>query len=112
MFESGQYSIAPSTLSGVMAISSHDSIFVASALMSDPSEDHVEKPIKRVFGNMGRSEMVFMIPPADPRFKAPDSGSWLHIDHAPFDGQLIDSFKSTSLHLGLTDFELFLDVGS
>lgn len=112
MFESGHFVISPSSLEGVMAMSSYDSIFVASVLMSDPSEDSIHRPIKRVFGNMGRSEMVFMIPPEDPRFKEADPVSWHLINHFPFDGQFFDSFKSTSLHLSLTDFELPLDIGT
>lgn len=112
MFESGQFAVSPSSLKGVVAMSSYDSIFVASALMSDPCEDHFQHPIKRVFGNMGRSEMAFMIPPPDPRFKEVDPGSWHLINHSPFDGQFVDSFKSTSLHFSLTEFELSLDVGA
>lgn len=112
MFESGQFVIDPASLKGVMAMSSYDSIFVASALMTDPWEHNTGKPIRRVFGNMGRSEMAFMVPPADPRFKDASPGSWHLINHASFDGQFLDSFKSTSLHLSLTDFELFLDVGA
>lgn len=112
MFESGQFVVSPSSLKGVVAMSSYDSIFVASALMSDPCEDNFQHPIKRVFGNMGRSEMAFMIPPPDPRFKEVDPGSWHLINHSPFDGQFVDSFKSTSLHFSLTEFELSLDVGA
>lgn len=112
MFESGQFVVSPSALEGVMAMSSYDSIFVASALISDPSENKLQHPIKRVFGNMGRSETVFLIPPADPRFKESDPGSWHLIDHLKFDGQFLDSFKSTSLHLKLTEFELPIDVGT
>lgn len=112
MFESGQFVVSPSTLCGVFAMSSYDSIFVASALMSDPCEDNAQTPIKRGLGNMGRSEMVFMIPPADPRFNEVDPRSWQLINHSPFDGQFLDSFKSTSLHLNLTEFELPIDVGA
>lgn len=112
MFESGQFVIGRESLKGVMAMSSYDSIFVASALMSDPAEYNSEKPIKRVFGNIGRPEMAFMFPVADPRFKEADAGSWQMINHSPFDGQFLDSFKGTSLHLSLTDFELVLDVGA
>lgn len=110
-FESGRLIIGPESLKRVMAMSSYDSIFVASALLSDPIEDNCKQPIRRVFGNIGRSEMAFMVPVADPRFKEADAGSWQMINHLPFDGQLLDSFKGTSLHLSLTDFELTLDVG-
>lgn len=112
MFESGQFLIGPESLKGVIAMSSYDSIFVASALMSDPAEDNSLQPIKRVFGNMGRPEMAFMFPVVDPRFKEADPGSWQLINHLPFDGQFLDCFKGTSLHLSLTDFELVLDVGA
>lgn len=112
MFESGQFIIDPESLKGVIAMSSYDSIFVASALMSDPAEDNSHQPIKRVFGNIGRPEMAFMFPVVDPRFKEADPGSWQLINHLPFDGQFLDCFKGTSLHLSLTDFELVLDVGA
>lgn len=111
MFESGQFVIGSENLKGVMAMSSYDSIFVASALMCDPAEDHSRRPIRRVFGNIGRPEMAFIISVADPRFKEVDAGSWHMINHADFDGQFLDSFKGTSLHLSLTDFEMTVDVG-
>lgn len=112
MFESGQFVISPERLGSVIAMSSYDSIYVASALVSDPAEDNIQRPIKRVVGNMGLSAMAFMFPVADPRFKEADSGSWHLINHSPFDGQFIDCFEGTSLHLSLTDFELVLDVGA
>lgn len=85
MFESGQFIIEPESLNGVMAMSSYDSIFVASALVTDPWENNTERPIKRVFGNMGRSEMAFLAPTPDPRFKEVNPGSWHLNNHASFD---------------------------
>ena len=71
MFESGEFNIDPESLAGVMALSSGDSIYVASHLVSDPntSSETYQRPIRRVFGNLGRPEMAFLIPPLAPKLK-------------------------------------------
>lgn len=40
-----------------------------------------------------------------------DSANWSVINHAPFDGDFIDSFQETSLHLCLTKYNRPIDVG-
>lgn len=112
MFESGEFDIDPSSLRGVMALSTGDSIYVASALLTDPSENIYRSPIRRVFGNLGRPEMALLIPPSNPRLRDYDPGSWNSINHFSFDGQFQDRFASTSLHLSFTDFEMPVDVGA
>ncbi|KAJ4413381.1 hypothetical protein N0V82_008597 [Gnomoniopsis sp. IMI 355080] len=112
MFESGRFLISPPTLRDVMAMSSHDSIFVASALVSDPSEKGSVPPIMRVFGNLGRSEMAFLISPSSPRLKEANLASWHLINHNPFDGIFMDHFGGTSLHLSFTDLEVAIDLGT
>ncbi|TRX90100.1 hypothetical protein FHL15_009019 [Xylaria flabelliformis] len=113
MMETGEFDIDPSSLENVIALSSGDSIFVASALLRDPLlPAESSKLVKRVLGSVGRSELVFMVPTAEPILKEADPGSWRLINHHAFDGQFLNAFTGTSLHLSFTDYELPLDVGS
>ena len=111
MFESGEFNLDPDQLQGVLALSTGDSIFVASALLTDPTTDTSCRPIQRVFGNLGRPEMVLLIPPSESRLEPFDHHSWRLVNHDLFDGRLRDAFALTSLHLSFTDFELAVDVG-
>ncbi|KAH7134953.1 hypothetical protein B0J11DRAFT_425484 [Dendryphion nanum] len=111
-FESGEFDIAPEDLRGVFALANGDSIYVASALVSDPSKDTSLYPIRRVFGNIGRPEMSLLIPPSNPRLAEPNLASWTLINHQAFDGRLQNCFASTTLHLTFTDFVMPLDVGT
>jgi len=111
MFESGGFDIEPLSLRGVMALSAGDSIYVADALLSDPAATRERCRIRRVFGNLGRSEMAFLVPPATPILRESDPTSWRLINHNPFDGRFENSFSGTSLHLSFTDYEMPLDVG-
>lgn len=110
--ESGKFDIVPTELTGVMALASGDSIYVATALLTDPSRMTHRCPIKRVFGNIGRSEMALLIPPSSPRFNEADPGAWDLINHSSFDCNFYDNFSGTSLHLTFTDYEIPLDVGT
>jgi hypothetical protein len=111
MFESGEFDIDPLSLQGVMALSTGDSIFVASSLLLDPSENTSQSPIRRVLGNLGRPEMAFLIPPSKPALTGYNPSSWHMVNHFPFDGKFQDHFSGTSLHLSFTDFEIPVDVG-
>ena len=111
MLETGEFNIHPKSLEGVMALSIGDSIYVATALISDPSASQSQCPLRRVMGNLGRSEMAFLIPPSSPRLENHDLTSWNLVNHLPFDGAFEDNFSATSLHLSFTDFEPPLDVG-
>jgi len=111
MFESGSYNICPGDLDDVIAISSRNSIFVSSLLLEDPySLDHVDN-VRRVVGNVGKSGMVLMVAPQSPRIKEVGLEQFRLVTHAPFDGKSEDSFRSTSLHLRFTDFEMPFNVG-
>lgn len=110
-FESAEFNIAPSSLHGVFALANGDSIYVASTLLTDPSAWTNKKLIRRVFANLGRPEMCLLVPPSHPKLASSDLASWKQVNHAPFDGQFVDSFRSTSLHLTFTDFEMPVDVG-
>lgn len=85
-FDSGEFDIPLQNLNGVMALANGASIYVASGLLADPSAKSADTPIRRVFGNLGRSEMCLLVPPGDPRLAEPDIRSWKLINHSAFDG--------------------------
>jgi hypothetical protein len=111
MFESGTYNIDPAALDDVIAISSRNSIFASKMLHHDPSSIEHQDEITRVIGNVGRTGMVLMVAPQAPRLRKIDLNNFRLVSHAPFDGKSEDSFKSTSLHLRFTEFEMAFDVG-
>lgn len=105
-FESGNMDPDPTTLEKVIAMSSGNSIYVASQLLVDPAEwnELTDTSLCRILGNIGRPGIAMLIPPADPMVKQRDSTNWKVINHSPFDGQWIDNFQGTSLHLSFTDY--------
>jgi hypothetical protein len=111
-FDSGEFDIPLKNLNAVMALANGASIYVASELLVDPSASTAEAPIQRLFGNLGRSEMSLLVPPADPRLANPDVRSWKLINHSAFDGKFQDCFGGTSLHLTFTESEDTVYVGS
>lgn len=111
MMETG-FDIDTGLLSGVMAMSHGNSIYVRSDMIRDPHENATNVGICRVFGNLGRSEMAFLVPPPSPKLEEYDINSWHLVNHLPFDGRFEDKFQGTSLHLSFTGFELPVDVGA
>jgi hypothetical protein len=111
-FESGEFDIEMEHLQAVMALANGASIYVASGLLGDPSATTKDAPVRRVFGNLGRSELCLLVPPADPRLAKPDVRSWKLINHSAFDGQFQDCFGGTTLHLTFTDSEDAVYVGN
>ncbi len=85
-----------------MAMSSGDSIYTSAALLCDPSQDSYSHAIARVRGNIGRPGIVYLVPPRDPLITKVAISEWPNINRENFDGQIKDSFHSTSLHLSFT----------
>lgn len=52
-----------------------------------------------------------MIPPSAPIVREVTAESWKLISHADFDGELLDTFSNTSLHLNFTEYQLALETG-
>jgi hypothetical protein len=102
--------IDPEGLSAVMAMSSGNSIYIASALLCDPFEADHNATIKRLVGNVGKPGVTMMFPPETPKSR-PLSSSWRHVQHAKYDQKLEDSFQNTSLHLRFTTHEIPLLYG-
>lgn len=113
MFDSGCYNLRPTEdMTYVMAISVRNSIYVSNALLSDPFDDSNVDNITLVVGNVGRTGMSLMVSPQDPRIKSSELNYWRQISHAEFDGNLQDSFETTSLHLSLTKYSMPLSIGN
>ncbi|KAF5536829.1 hypothetical protein FNAPI_11603 [Fusarium napiforme] len=106
MFENHDVNLDPQGLNEVMALSSGNSIYVATPLICDPIDQPNEHEIKRIVGNIGKPGISLMIPPMDPKVHKIDESKWSHISHVPFDGRLDDAFQHTSLHLSFTRYKL------
>jgi hypothetical protein len=106
MFDSGTYDLDPEGLSKVFALSSGNSIYVAAPLLCDPHEIPLQREVRRVVGNIGRPGLAFLIPPTEPKIRTLNNESWMHINHAPFDGKVEDCFQQTTIHLGFTAYNL------
>lgn len=112
MLETGGLNIDPQYLTGVFAMSVGDSIFAPETLLTDPASWGSARRIRRVFGNVGKSGVAFITNPIEAKLKEFDPGAWAVINHAPFNGQLEDCFRGTSLHLTFTEYEQALDIGT
>ncbi|KAK4043121.1 hypothetical protein C8A01DRAFT_13315 [Parachaetomium inaequale] len=120
MMETGSFNFDPSDLSSVLALCSADSLYIASALLSDPAqllEDHHHHHqhaagIRRVTGNIGRAGMALMIPPKSPAVRDYSVDDWYLYQHQTFDGVLDDSFGGTSLQLSFTGWKQEINVGT
>jgi hypothetical protein len=110
-FESGCLDVDPASLEFVMAMSSGNSIFIASSLLLDPSESSVDCKVKRIVGNVGRPGLAMMTAPQRPKMRTLDHDTWNHINHNGFDGKAENSFQHTTLHLSFTEWEMPIDAG-
>jgi hypothetical protein len=113
MMETGSFNFNPRELPSVFALCSADSMYIASALLRDPSQvDGGQAGIKRVTGNIGRAGMALMIPPPDPAVRSYGVDDWYLYQHQVFDGVLDDSFGGTSLQLSFTEWKQEVNVGT
>ena len=112
MIESEGLNLDPVPLLNVFAISMNDSIYVAAPLLCDPSVYCGDDKIQRIAGNVGKAGLALLINPSTPKIKQLGVGSYHLINHVSFDGKVEDNFRNTSLHLGLTGYELPVDIGT
>lgn len=109
MFESGGLDIDPLMLLSVFAMSSGNSIFVSKCIISDPSEICKAIDIKRIVGNVGHAGITMMVAPRNPKVR-PLIDDYMVLSQEPYDEKREDNFKSTSLHMSFTGYELPLDL--
>ena len=105
LFDSGNLNLRPSALSKVMAMSSGNSIYVASPLLCDPFQVPAGFEMKRIIGNIGRAGIAMLIPPQCPRLRTPNPASWKVVAHEDFNGQRFDGFAQTSVHLSFSGWD-------
>ena len=110
-FESGGFNFHPSAMNGVLAISSGNSLYVASCLLQDPCDPRSSRTIERVVGNLGKTGMALLVSPAVPQMRSLSDDVRL-VNHHPFDGGEENAFPETSLHISYTDWQLPIDIGS
>ena len=101
MMELGDWNGHPRGLQSVMAMSTANSIYVASQLLQDPFEHDESFCIRRIIGNVGQAGISMLVSPQGTRIR-PLSDNWMLVQHKEFDGQAEDCFKTTSLHLSFT----------
>ncbi|RFU25180.1 hypothetical protein B7463_g11158, partial [Scytalidium lignicola] len=106
MLESGGFDLDPHDLQHAMAVSSENSLYIAAPLLCDPLTELEAHEVRRVVGNIGRPGVAVLIPPVNPKVRSLQISKWNIINHAPFDGNLADCFRSTSLHLSFSGYEL------
>jgi hypothetical protein len=107
MFESGMHDLRPDQLKNVMAMASGNSIFVAEALLQDPSDqDRSDLPsftgIRRILGTLDRPGTVMLVPPQAPRIREPDLRSWKFVHQAAVDAEVSILETLISVHDGRT----------
>ena len=108
-FETGTVLLGPDALDKTLAIASGNSIFVISAILSDPSELLANHSVQRIIGNIGRTGICMLVAPFDPKIR-PLGNQYNLVEHAVYDGKRENNFKGTSLHLSFTDWTLPLEV--
>ncbi|KAH8750494.1 hypothetical protein F5882DRAFT_369451 [Hyaloscypha sp. PMI_1271] len=111
LFESGHCDVNPHALKEVMALSSGDSIYVATPLLCDPIEMKSPHEMRRVIGNVGRPGITMLVPPANPLIRKVGPENWNVVTHASYDGKREDSFQGTTLHLSFTGYNPPIVIG-
>ncbi|KXX82410.1 hypothetical protein MMYC01_201361 [Madurella mycetomatis] len=99
--------VEPSYLEHVFAMTTGNSIFMASPILADPYEVPIETEITRVPGNIGQPGLSFLVPPPAPRIRKVDRNDWAFLDHQDYSGaaEQDSGFKKTSMHLRLTQHQ-------
>ena len=104
-FESGTLQLQPDQFDATLAISSGNSIFVISVLLSDPFVRAPGNVVKRIIGNIGRTGICLLVAPFSPQIR-PLGNQYNLVQHASYDGKREDNFRATTLHLSFTDWKL------
>lgn len=112
MMETGVVDLKPEGMEQVLGLSSGNSLFVLSQLLSDPGKQVSRSAVTRLAGNVGRPGVSLLVLPAASPLVRPLSSSYRAVQYAPFDGKWENNFHATSLHLSFTKHELPVDYGA
>lgn len=85
-FEIGHLDLNTKNLQEVFAVSHENSIYVATPLLADPTEDVPSYPVKRIIGNLGEPSFAVLVVPQRVKIGALGFEEWNFIAHRPFDG--------------------------
>lgn len=110
MFESGGLNLDLEDLDRVFAMSSGNSLFVAEIVLCDPAQITPAFGIRRITGSIGRPGVSLLVSPKSPRIKDL-SQDFMAIAHADYDVQREDNFRSTTMHLGFSEWQVPLLTG-
>ena len=111
LYVENNFDIVPTQLKNVMAISSGNSMFIATALLSDPSRKDTRDKVSHVMGNVGRPGTALLVPPLEPRMMKLRLDHWHLINHNDWDGNARDCFGDSTLHLWFTGKIQEVDIG-
>lgn len=109
--ETGKISLDTERLEHVIALSSGNSLFVSTRLLTDPYDEIAESSVTRIIGNVGLPGVNLLIPPAASPLSRSLSTSFRAVTYASFNGRREDNFKGTTLHLSFTSHKFPLDYG-
>ncbi|KAJ2989364.1 hypothetical protein NUW58_g3504 [Xylaria curta] len=88
----------------IMGLSGGDSIYVLTALLTDPTERCPDYSFTRILGNTGTGGFSILACPSNLMARSLNKSAW-RIESTSFDGKPVDSFTRTSLHLRFTDWQ-------
>ncbi|EXJ76631.1 uncharacterized protein A1O5_01139 [Cladophialophora psammophila CBS 110553] len=111
-FETGGIDLASSEFKSFMALSIGESIYVERPLLTDPSGPGEPNKVIRLDGNVSKSGLMLMIPPAEPMISEPNPDSWRIVEREEYEGQPEDCFSRTSLHLSFTNWSAPVSTGA
>ncbi|KAH7354318.1 hypothetical protein B0T11DRAFT_126570 [Plectosphaerella cucumerina] len=101
----------PEVLDTAIALSSGNSLFIATAVTCDPIQSASESQVQHVMGNVGRPGISILVPPEMPNLKKDDLDQWRLINFTEWDGRLSNSFPESSLHVWFTGATQEIDIG-
>ncbi|CAG9983984.1 unnamed protein product [Clonostachys byssicola] len=111
MFDTGKLNLDTERLEEVFALSSGNSIYAASRILSDPSIDIPSHAVSHITGNIGRQGVSLLVSPTT----QPPSKLLAEVRSAtkyePFNGCREDKFGETSLRLDITGRETPVGYG-
>ncbi|KAI0538353.1 hypothetical protein GGR58DRAFT_501346 [Xylaria digitata] len=89
----------------ILGISAGDSIFVPSKLLHDPCAHFPSYQFSRLLGNVARPGVTILTSPKQPEAREIDLNGF-RTAITEFNGERIDCFQSTSLHLSFTEWSV------
>lgn len=111
MLESGGLEIDPSHFDKAFALSAGNSIYVAKAIMNDPTDKTEDWSIVRIVGNIGLPGISIIVSPEILKLaEAPDDPR--AVEHQPYDNRRVNSFPGVTMHLSMTEWRVPIPSGA